>query len=69
MKSTILTLALLFPTSVCAGDTKMEMGMYVTVSDVTASTQSYSDLFQTVPFIEIDTFGGFQVNRGRFGLM
>ena len=69
MKLTLLFLALLLSTPTHAGDSKMEMGMYVAVSDIEASTRFYTDLFQTDPYIESDDFVGFQIGGGRFGLM
>jgi len=69
MKKLALLIALLLSIATNAEDTKMQLGMYVAVSDLGASKTFYSKLFSAEPYAETDTFVGFSLAGGRFGLL
>ena len=50
-------------------DAKMQFGMYVAVSDLNVSKAFYMGLFSTEPYAQTDTFVGFGLAGGRFGLL
>ena len=47
----------------------MQFGMYVAVSDLSVSKTFYSELFSIEPDAQTDTFVGFGLAGGRFGLI
>ena len=47
----------------------MEFGLYVAVSDLSRAKSFYSALFAADPYIENESFIGFEISGGRFGVM
>lgn len=69
MKKLAVLIALAFPITTYAEDVKMQLGMYVAVSDLDIASAFYKDLFSTEPYAQTDTFVGFELAGGRFGLL
>ena len=69
MKYLAILLALLISIPTLAEDAKMQFGMYVAVSDLDVSREFYSKLFNVEPYALTDTFVGYGLAGGRFGLL
>jgi len=51
-----------------AEEQRMEIGLYVAVSDLDTSRKFYDRLFEKEPYMQTPNFAGYQISGGRFGL-